>query len=290
MRCAITGTSGYVGGILASYFEHQGITVVRLQREAAETSSLQFELSSPIDPEMLLGLNALVHCAWDMKAVAWHEIRRINIEGSRHLLVAAQRAGVRNVVFVSSISAFYGCRSLYGRSKLEVEKIARETGATIVRPALVYGEKLGGMFGKLCSMVQDKLVIPVVAPGQKMFTCHQEDLAACVMRSALGEFKGIKGAIVAASSTPVTMRAILLVLAARAKRKVILLPVPWQVVWLAIRAAEGLGLHLNFRSDSLIGMMYSNSSPDFETARALGLTFRDFGCSSPPASRGGLPA
>jgi hypothetical protein len=58
-------------------------------------------------------------------------------------------AGVRRLVFISTISAFDGCRSFYGKGKLEVERITHSLGGWVIRPGLLYGEKPGGMLGRL---------------------------------------------------------------------------------------------------------------------------------------------
>ena len=274
MRCLVTGASGYVGGVLAAYLENHGVSVTRLQRSPA-AGVVSYNLGGDIDPSALLGADALVHAAWDMKAVSSDEIQRVNVEGSRRLFEAAKAAGVSRIVFISSISAFPGCRSLYGQSKLAVEKIAASMGAVVIRPALVYGEQTGGMVGKLGAMVDSKSLLPVVAPKQEMFTCHADDLSECVLRAVKGELDAGKP-VLAANPSPITMGQILGMLASRAGKKITMLPVPHRAVWLALRTAEAIGLRPNFKSDSLVGMMNPDPSPDFETPRRLGLGFRAF--------------
>jgi nucleoside-diphosphate-sugar epimerase/choline dehydrogenase-like flavoprotein len=88
------------------------------------------------------------------------ELREVNVEGTRRLLMAAAEGGVRRVVAVSSNSPI-GCNPepdhlfdedspyapymAYGRSKAEMERVVREIGATgrievvIVRPPWFYG-------------------------------------------------------------------------------------------------------------------------------------------------------
>src|SRR5207253_1039840 len=116
---------------------------------------------------------------------------------------------IPKIIFISTISAFEGCRSLYGRAKLEIEKIALDCGALVIRPGLVYGSgpglrrtagsadgiqplkasvacetedrpasatQAGGMFGKLTAQVRKSPVIPVVGSGlQIQFLVHNED-------------------------------------------------------------------------------------------------------------------
>ena len=79
-------------------------------------------------------MSALVHCAYDFKPLRWDEIRAVNVEGARKLFPAARAAGVEKIICISSISAYDGCRSLYGKAKLEIEKIALDNGALVIRP------------------------------------------------------------------------------------------------------------------------------------------------------------
>jgi hypothetical protein len=54
------------------------------------------------------------------------------------------------------------------------------------------------------------------------------------------------------------------------------LPLPWQLVWLALKSLELAGVRTNFRSDSLIGMMYQNPRPVFALLKSLGYQCRPF--------------
>ena len=113
------------------------------------TGAVAFRLGQEVDPNRLKGAHALVHCAYDFGPRRWEDITAINVTGSQKLLAAGREAGVRSVVFISSLSAFAGCRSLYGKAKLEIESAAQAIGAHIIRPGLVYCDSPGGMFGRL---------------------------------------------------------------------------------------------------------------------------------------------
>ena len=78
---------------------------------------MQFKLGEPIDPQALKNCRALIHCAYDFSKVSWKDIYSTNVRGSELLLHAAQQAGVERLMFISTISAFTGCRSLYGKGE-----------------------------------------------------------------------------------------------------------------------------------------------------------------------------
>ena len=55
-----------------------------------------------------------------------------------------------------------------------------------------------------------------------------------------------------------------------------MLPVPWRLVWAALKAAEISGVPTRFRSDSLVSLMYQNPQPSFLLQRELNVNCRPF--------------
>ena len=125
--------------------------------------TVRLRLGDEVQPEIFRSRNitALVHCAYDFKPVSRREIQRVNVEGSRKLLAAATAGGVQRIAVMSTISAFEGCRSDYGKAKLEIEAAARAAGALVVRSGLVWADgppSGGGMFGSLARSVGASMV------------------------------------------------------------------------------------------------------------------------------------
>lgn len=274
--CAITGTGGYLGGCVKRSFAAHGWEVLELTREPAGRRSARFQLGADVAPETLAGVQALVHCAYDFSAVRWPEIHARNVVGTRKLLAAARQAGVGRIICVSTISAYDGCRSLYGRAKLEIEEAALAAGAMVVRPGLIYGDGPGGMFGKLAGQVRKSSVLPLVGGNELQYLVHEQDLCDLILRHAEGAAPAPGQAITAAHPQGWSMRQILEALAHAAGRNVRLVPVPWRALWLPIKMAELAGLRPGFRSDSLVSLMHQNPRPDFSVAAGLGVSFRPF--------------
>jgi nucleoside-diphosphate-sugar epimerase len=269
---AVTGASGLVGSACAKYLRSQGHRVLALQRKIGE-GAVPFTLGQTVDPELLRGVDSLIHCAYDFRAFGWEEVNAVNVQGSILLFEAALRAGVKKIVFVSSVSAFPGCRSVYGKGKLAVEEFVLEKGGSVVRPGLVYGDDSKGMFGSLCKMVQLP-VLPVFGGGyQEMFLVHVEDLAKSI--AALAESPE-GGLVTLANPQPILFREIILEIAKRRGKRVLLVPFPSGLALLAFRFLELVGLRLNFRSDNLLGLVHTNPSYDFSPLKRLGLSLRPF--------------
>ena len=276
--CAITGSNGYVGGCLKKYFAARGWDILELTRRPGPGArAVPFQLGADVSPQALAGVNALVHCAYDFKPLRRAEIQAVNVEGTRKLLQAARAAGVAKIVCLSSISAYAGCRSLYGRAKLEIEKIALDCGAWVIRPGLVYGSEPDGMFGKLVAQVRNSAVLPVFGGGsQVQFLVHQEDLAVFIEQIAAGRVEMAPRILTAAHERPWPFRELLTEIARGLNKKVSFVPLPWRLLWAGLKTAEGCGLRLNFRSDNLVSLMYQNPSPDFSPNAAAGLVCRPF--------------
>jgi nucleoside-diphosphate-sugar epimerase len=276
--CAITGSNGYVGGCVKNYLAARGWEILELTRQPKPNSrSVKFQLGAETSPASLAGVAALVHCAYDFKPLHWDEIHEVNVAGSRKILEAARAAKIPKIIFISSISAFDGCRSLYGRAKLEIEKIALANGALVIRPGLIYGNDSGGMFGRLTAQVRQSSVIPLVGDGSQIqFLVHHEDLCAFIEKYAAEKIEIAPQILTAANEQPWAFKQLLLEIARAQNKKIKFIPLPWRLIWAGLKAAELCGLKLNFRSDSLVSLMHQNPQPDFSANSKAGLNCRPF--------------
>jgi nucleoside-diphosphate-sugar epimerase len=276
--CAITGANGYVGGCVKKFFAARDWEIFELSRRPKPGArSFQFQLGDDLSPELLSGVSAFVHCAYDFTPLRREEIAAVNVEGSRKVLEAARAANVPKIVFVSSISAYDGSRSLYGKAKLEIEKIALANGALVVRPGLVYGGVAGGMFGRLAEKLRKSALVPLMGGGtQIQFLIHSDDLCALIEKYASGTIEIPSRILTAANEKPWPFKQLITEIARAQGKKPTFIPVPWRLVWLALKSAEACGLRLNFRSDSLVSLMYQNPAPDFSANAGVGLVCRPF--------------
>ena len=156
-----------MGSRLKRQLERNGWRVAAWTRQPEPGSGdVAYRLGQEVDPNSLKGARALVHCAYDYGPRSWEEIAAINVAGSQIILAAAREAGVGCVVFISSISAFAGCRSFYGKAKMAIESFAQSNGAHVIRPGLVYSDNPGAMFGHLLRQVRGSRFVPIVSGGE----------------------------------------------------------------------------------------------------------------------------
>jgi nucleoside-diphosphate-sugar epimerase len=276
--CALTGANGYVGSAIRRSLESAGWKVVPLVRQpGSEGISWTLDSASGLAGELRArGVTALVHSAWAMNAVKPADYRRMNLEGSRRLFEEAAAAGIGNVVFISTISAFDTAVSLYGRTKLEAEKAASQVHALSIRPGLVWGDSPGGVFGSIEKTVRGASFVPLIGSGDyPQYLVHEDDLGRAIAR-AIAENWQAAGPITIANPEMWRFRDLVLACAARLGRQIKLVSVPWRGVYLALKTAETAGVKLSFRSDSVLSLVNQNPSPDFSALQRFNIPVRAY--------------
>jgi nucleoside-diphosphate-sugar epimerase len=281
--CAVTGTSGYIGPRIARRLTNAGWEVRALGRPRSgqkqfEPTEARFELGDQIAPQTLAGADALVHLAYDFSLSRWADIERVNVEGSKRLFAAAQEAGVDRIVYLSSIAAFPGARSMYGRAKLACEQTGLSAGAAIVRPGLVWGPDGAAMFGALRHAVERAPLVPLPVPERlRLHLAHEDDLAALV-EGILARWPAGAGRVyVAASAETLEFGELLRSLALQAGRHPRFVRLPWRIVRDALRLLEAIGARPPFRSDSLLSLVACDEQPlarATDGAGRYGVSFR----------------
>lgn len=279
--CAVTGASGYVGSIIQQELQKH-MPVVAMVRHPKSDTDIAWSLKSGPDIARTLrarNVKTLVHAAWDMRANNLLEMERTCVRGSAVLFDAAACAGVERIVFVSTMSAFEGCRSSYGKAKLLVEKLLQGSSNVVFRCGLVFGDKPGGVFGGIRQQVQNRRILPMIGCGlAPQYLLHERTLTESILRAAYGDFDRAHGEpITLAYHEPWRFRDLVKSIATSESRQVVLIPVPGQLLYAGLRAGEAIGLKLPFRSDSVISFVHYNRSPDFSMLTPLGINPLPYG-------------
>ncbi len=134
MRVAITGGTGFVGRHLAEKLD-PAETVVISRRTGVQIN----------DPDALVaafrGCEAVAHCAGINREVGDQTFERVHVDGTRSVIEAARRAGVKRIVMVSFLRARPDCGSAYHETKWAAEELIRASGLeyTILKFGMIYG-------------------------------------------------------------------------------------------------------------------------------------------------------
>jgi uncharacterized protein YbjT (DUF2867 family) len=146
VRLAVTGGTGFVGATLIRLAVEQGYAVQALTRRAQAAQDGVTWVEGALDqPESLAQLvtrcDAIIHIAGVTNSPTHRGFFTGNVSGTRAVVAAANRTGVRRFIHVSSLSAREPKLSCYGLSKNWAEKVVRTSGLdwTMVRPPAIYG-------------------------------------------------------------------------------------------------------------------------------------------------------
>jgi nucleoside-diphosphate-sugar epimerase len=273
---AITGASGYIGGMLCAALGARGIAVRRLTRrpDPARGDAL-FALDQPLETRALAGVDTLIHAAHDFRPTREDALRRLNVDGSRRLFEAARGAGVKRIVFISSIASYAQSRSAYGRVKWTLEQDVAALGGISLRPGLVYGRESGGLFQSLDRVIRIAPFLPDLSARAGIYAVHRADLLRVIEAVLARASERPPALLPIAHPERLTMRRATEVIAEAAGRRARFVPVPPAVALAGLRAIEATGAHLPFRSDSLVSMLHANPAPGL-SAEVLGVTLRPF--------------
>lgn len=217
MKILVTGSGGFVGGRVAELAQQRGIACRRhrslAQSLAAADDTWYQDLSAQADWRAALqGVDVVVHCAarvHQMREATGADVlalyRETNVAGTLSLARQAAEAGVRRLVFLSSVKVngeftppgrpFTPAVSSvpadpYGLSKYEAEqglwRIAAETGleVVVIRPPLVYGPGVKANFRAMMRWVRRGLPLPLGAVNNRRSMVFVDNLADLVLLCA----------------------------------------------------------------------------------------------------------
>jgi nucleoside-diphosphate-sugar epimerase len=255
-RYAITGATGFVGGHLIERLA--GNEVSCLARGASEELAragcrvVTGAISVPAALDALVsGADVVFHVAGAIAARSEAEFMAVNRDGTAAVARACARAGVKRLVYVSSVAVTGPSErgrpvdetapprplTPYGRSKRAGEQAVRESGAafTIVRPPIVYGPRDGQTL-RLFRMAHRGLA-PLVGDGaQELSLVHAFDLAEALVAAAASP-AAAGGTYHAAHPEVVSQRALLEEIGRAVGRRPRLVPVPVRAVRAALVVA-----------------------------------------------------
>jgi nucleoside-diphosphate-sugar epimerase len=254
----MTGTSGYVGKFLATYLQNEFNVVALLNDQG-----LPWRLGDSVHVKQMADAHYIIHAAWDMNAEQWTDIIPINIRGSRRLVKQASSLGVP-VLFISSMSAFRGCRSKYGRAKLMVEQTVVNKGGRIIRPGLVWSPgELGGMLGKIARVIRWLPLIAIPSTDkQKLHMTNLSNLGDILLDILQGKVN-INRHPVYAEPEPITLKAIVEAVASKNQRPTLVCAINPAFFIFALTIANRLLGRKKIKIDSVVGLLYAVEKPDF---------------------------
>jgi len=190
MRVFITGGTGFVGRHLVAELQRRGHEIMALVRRPGHLEAVQ-EIIGDITQSQTLGLERLKGCHAAIHLVALIRefpakditFQRVHIEGTKHVLEACQKAGVRRFLHMSALGADPDSRAAYLRAKSQMEEMVKASGLdwTIFRPAVILGR--GGELMRTLTNLASLPLTPLLGDGSFMM----EPLAASTIAQAFAK-------------------------------------------------------------------------------------------------------
>jgi NADH dehydrogenase len=151
-RVFVTGGSGFVGSAVIDELLSRNYTVNALSHRRSIKSEGDAVRTVPgglFDAaalgEGMRGCEAVIHLVGIIMEKPRHGItfQRIHVEGTRSVVDAAVRNGIKRYVHMSALGTRPGAVSTYHRTKFAAEQYVRESGLewTIVRPSFIHGPR-----------------------------------------------------------------------------------------------------------------------------------------------------
>jgi len=201
------------------------------------------------------------------------ELERINVEGTRNVVAAAESAGIRRLVHLGALGVMDDPRLHYARSKARAEALVQASRLdwTIVKPSLLWGER-DGFFNVIAGLVRlSPGLLPVPGDGKARFQPLAATDAATALRLAF-ERPATIGAIYELGGPRYwTYRQITREVLRGMGRRRLIVPVPVVLISIVARIAEAIHLPFPVASDQLRQLGIDNIGPldGFEAAFGL---------------------
>jgi nucleoside-diphosphate-sugar epimerase len=263
----ILGAGGYLGRALCEFFHAlPSWRVVAVSRRAPGHQAFHRHVAADVFADdwwpriAASGPTVLVHCAFDFKAVGSADLPAKNAAFARNIAAAAQSPLVR-LIHVSTMSAYRGCRTDYGREKLWVEDLFARVGGTSVRPGLIASwRQPGAAFENLIKHASSKVVPLLSARGSAFYYCDLETVVLGIY--LLARLRSNRPRVLSfCYRDRLTLRDSLRLIEQRRGARSIKVPIPWRAIYFALLVKERLIGKSKVRADSVLDFAHPNPAP-----------------------------
>ncbi len=175
MKIAITGSNSLLGLYLTNFFKKKKLNVFKINKKNG------FFLEKKI-PYNFKGkhIDVLIHLAHEYSSKSF----KVNFFGTKKLFDNALKNNIKKIIFISSLSSHKNAKSLYGKTKYEIEKycVLRKK-IIIIRPGLVFGYSLDKKLLILKKIISLLPLIPYFEKKDKfLYSVSIDELTDCIYK------------------------------------------------------------------------------------------------------------
>jgi nucleoside-diphosphate-sugar epimerase len=269
-KILITGASGFIGSYLCSYLDAKGVPFTTVHRSTSthphqgqsnsDSASLHLAWPEQIDSLDLSGFTSIVHLAYPQirQDESIDELNRKHILPVTSIISQIEKTNKDcHLLFVSSQSASPHTSSMYGKIKYQTEEILNKSSIhySILVPGLLYGPGGKGLFGQIDALISLSPLIPVPTGKDKILQAVYiwdfiqvlyQILLAPASHSRKKYYLGTK---------PVSFSSFVKEIAKSKEKKVILLPIPDQLIFFGLGILELFFKNPPFTKTNYLGLV-----------------------------------
>lgn len=254
-RILVNGATGALGRVTMAALGDQ-VAIAGTRREPAPfAASIHVPADGRVDPAFLRGIDIIVNCAGRVDGTDT-ELRAANVDHVRNLTFAAQAAGVRRFVQVSSFSVYGPVEVIdayssvaplttYGRSKAEAERVLDGMGGGLstisVRLPFLFDRERPSLLGPLVALFRRMPVFPVAPYPVCRSMLTYADAAALLVDAARSDRQG---AVCAADPRPFSMDLLKRLMREVGLQAPVLVRIPRSIIGLVGRVRPTIGARL----------------------------------------------
>lgn len=258
IKVYITGSKGEIGKQIYSYLiRKKNIFVVPIVREKKtdykhylywdyfkSKASYKIKKSKCSNTQTFL-----IHCGYDFSD------KKI-IDNSNYKAVKNLYSYFDKIINISTMSAYEGCFSIYGKNKLAIEKIIEINHGFNLRMGVPVAPKNKKNIGFINAQNKINNIFPFITFGidtkndDSIFITHLS-----VFNNAI--YRILKNEVYPGTYSIVNKNPIKIINFLKIHTSKIIIKIDWRLIYLCFKALEFLGLKLRFGSDSVIGLVKS---------------------------------
>lgn len=250
----ITGASGLLGrSLIQNFKKSSNHTIFTAGRKPEDT--FQFDLKNFAALRFDCKIDTLIHCSYDFDSLDLQSNLNINLNATLELYNYSKNFGSKIFIYISSMSAHDNCKSIYGKTKLAIERqLQKYPDVIIIRPGLLYDSVINkGTLAKMVQLATNKIFVPLIDGGkQPQYATNLDDLFGFTMDAIDNPTPYLRAKpIFIGDPIKRTLKELIEI---AVSKKIKSIYVPWWLAWCGLRLLEIFKVKTSFRSDSVIGL------------------------------------
>ncbi|MCL0057825.1 complex I NDUFA9 subunit family protein [Dehalococcoidales bacterium] len=193
----VTGGTGFVGSHLVPRLVEIGERVRCLVRSRAKLQGVELRLGDVTNlsslEQAMPGVETVIHLVSVIRESKDATFDRINVQGTKNVVQAAQKSGVKQFIHMSALGATPNPKYRYTYSKWQGEEVVRSSHLDFVifRPSVIFGRGAGLTDRLVQSLMMFPFLAPVPGSGKARFQpIWVEDVVTCIVQVLKGEKTG----------------------------------------------------------------------------------------------------